>query len=209
MSAILRSCPLILILLAALPWSPVVEIARAAAPPFAMGAGDSWNGIHSFLVFAPEPEGNFTAAHMAGIARRYDFGWSPRHAKALIAGNPAFVMGIYYTSTQVDRDKEWIESNHPEWIVYKADRTTPVTQFDYKALTFDISNPEVVAYQFETMKKLANSPTRPEWPWPGTTATWTTPWARSASAARTGNGRRSSRAKAPTPRSTILRGPTP
>lgn len=156
---IFRTCPLMLVLLAALLLLQVFGIARAATPPaFAMGPGDSWNGVHSFLVFAPEPEGDFAPAHIAAIARRYDFGWSPRHVKNLIAGNPAFVTGVYYTSTQVDRDKKWIDANHPEWIVYKGDRTTPVTQFDYKALTFDISNPEVVAYQFESMKKLANTP---------------------------------------------------
>ena len=130
---------------------------HAATPPVRPWQ-DSWDGVHSFLVFAPYPKGKFDPAHVTAIAHRYAFAWSSPYVDALRAGNPALVAGTYVTSTQSDHDLDWINSNHPDWIVYKQDRVTPVTQFDYKALTYDITNPEVVDHEFEGMKSLANSP---------------------------------------------------
>jgi len=116
-------------------------------PVLSNGKGwiDSWDGMHSFVVFAPR--GNYPDAFISSLATRYDFGWSPLTYRALTLGNPKFVSGTYYDSTQGRDTLEWYQANHPDWILYTCDRVTPVVQYSYKAVTIDFTNPEVIDYK--------------------------------------------------------------
>jgi len=138
-----------------LPPTPTPTPAPSAPTPTPIILGnsvtwaDSWNGMHSFVVFAPRS--NFPDSYITSIASRYDFGWSPLTYSALAIGNSSFVSGTYYTSTQGLRDLGWYQANHPDWILYACDRATPVFQFDYAAVSLDITNPEVVDYKFSEL----------------------------------------------------------
>jgi len=53
-------------------------------------------------------------------------------------------------------DRAWFEANHPDWIMYRADRRTLASDEDVRdagQLTLDISNPAVVQYQFDSFVK--------------------------------------------------------
>ena len=48
---------------------------------------------------------------------------------------------------------EWYKSNHPEWVVYKCDQTTPAYGFTYDwgaNVPIDVSNPAVREYMLQT-----------------------------------------------------------
>lgn len=64
--------------------------------------------------------------------------------------NPAPALGSKYLPYSRDPDRahtlEWYQQNHPDWIEYKADRTTPAYGFLYthgNNMSIDITNPEV------------------------------------------------------------------
>src|SRR5690242_5753250 len=92
--------------------------AAETAPPPNVGWRDSWEGIHSFLVFASVDSED--PVHLARIAPRYDFGWSSG-IQHLRPNNPTVVDGVYFSSIQVDKGVKWVKANHPDWILYKED----------------------------------------------------------------------------------------
>jgi len=44
-------------------------------------------------------------------------------------------------------DRVWYRAHHPQWVMYKCDRTRPATLFGNPIVMFDITNPEVRDYQ--------------------------------------------------------------
>lgn len=64
--------------------------------------------------------------------------------------NPAPAVGSKYLPYSRDPDRghtlEWYQQNHPDWIEYKDDRTTPAYGFTYASgnnMSIDITNPDV------------------------------------------------------------------
>jgi hypothetical protein len=114
-----------------------------------VGWADSWNGVHSFLVFAPI--GAFPEPFLTSIASRYDFGWSATSGGALQEGNSKFIYGTYYSATQGHHNFEWYLENHPDWILYGCDRASPMLQYSYSAVILDFTNPEVIDYKFDEL----------------------------------------------------------
>jgi hypothetical protein len=123
---------------------------------------DSWDGFHSFLVFAPEPPQD--AAVVTAAAPRYDFGWNTRQYNAIIAGNPQFIFGQYASGTQNNWPSHtlaWYQANHPDWILYACDRTTPITEYDYAAVIPDFTNPAVIDDQWAYLVSIGAGSTLP------------------------------------------------
>ncbi|GAA1566439.1 MULTISPECIES: putative glycoside hydrolase [Kribbella] len=77
-------------------------------------------------------------------AGRVGFVWG-----ALKAAQPAGVLASSYVTAFRNAPArqytpEWFRTNHPDWIEYTADRTTPAWEFNNQVYTpIDISNPEV------------------------------------------------------------------
>ena len=71
--------------------------------------------------------------------------------------NPPPAVGSMYLPYERDGDRthtfEWYKANHPDWLVYKADRVTPAYGFTYASgnnMPLDITNPLVRDFYFNT-----------------------------------------------------------
>ncbi|NUR87201.1 MAG: hypothetical protein HOY71_24220 [Nonomuraea sp.] len=89
--------------------------------------------------------------------------------RSVYQGRVSFVWGAYPLSAQpadvvpsrylpAIRDNNptrtiaWYQANHPDWLMYQADRVTPVLQSgSSQAATLDISNPEVRQFYFDNL----------------------------------------------------------
>ena len=110
---------------------------------------DSWSGVHTFVVF--NPLGMYTASYVQSIATRFDFGWSHgQYRNEIKAGNPSFINSVYVDGTQGYGTLEWYQQNHPDWILYKCDRT-PLLAYDYNAVIGDFTNPAYVDWKWQTV----------------------------------------------------------
>ena len=111
---------------------------------------DSWNGVHSYVVFSPK--GTFTSSFIQSIAPRYDFGWSigGTFRFDFEIGNPAFANSLYTDGSQGPNTLSWYQQNHPDWILYKCDRVTPLQAYDYFAVIPDFTNPAYVDFKWQT-----------------------------------------------------------
>ena len=110
---------------------------------------DSWTGMHSYVVFSPH--GTFTSEFIKSIAPRYDFGWSVGGTfwTDFEIGNPSFINSLYVDATQGFNTLAWYQQNHPDWILYNCDRTTPLQAYDYLAVIPDFSNPAFVEWKWQ------------------------------------------------------------
>jgi hypothetical protein len=71
--------------------------------------------------------------------------------------NPAPAVGSKYLPYSRDNDRthtfEWYKANHPDWIVYTADRKTPAYGYFYptgNAMSLDITNPAAREFYYAT-----------------------------------------------------------
>lgn len=70
---------------------------------------------------------------------------------------PAGVVASRYLPLGRDPDRShtlaWYQKNHPDWVIYQADRTTPAWGFTYangNCMPLDIANPEAREFYFKT-----------------------------------------------------------
>jgi Hypothetical glycosyl hydrolase family 15 len=108
---------------------------------------DTRENIHLFLSFN---NARLQNPHM--LVGKIQYLWGPNQNKPITAS--------IYTSAYVPSDWpallhnsfNWWKANHPDWIVYKCDRTTPafIDPTQPSAVPLDISNPAVRNYQMHT-----------------------------------------------------------
>ncbi len=121
---------------------------------------DTWNNIHLFLTF------DYNISDPAAIAKHYDFVWgaSVKNVSAFRTANPQIFL-TYYISFFRDtgvygnnqpRSLAYWKSTHPDWILYRCDRTTPAYEFGDPNVPLDIANPAVVAWQVQTYAEPAS-----------------------------------------------------
>lgn len=116
---------------------------------------DTWNDIHVFQTF------DYHITDPAAVASRYDFIWgaSLQNVAAYRAGNPQVFLsyyipfhrdvGTFANATQL-HDLTYWQAVHPDWVLYKCDRTTPAYEFDEPRVPLDFANPDLVSWQIET-----------------------------------------------------------
>lgn len=114
-------------------------------PASGVEAGDDEGRIARAQIFdnhMPDPPALPGVGFVWGAVR-------PLHSKEIIDS--------FYYPNQRDLDrshtKEWFEKNHPDWIVYQCDRTTPAYgyRYDWGAYApLDTTNPEVRRYLLDT-----------------------------------------------------------
>ncbi len=116
---------------------------------------DASNNIHTFLTFS------YNVNDPASIAKAYDFVWGAEtyQVQGFRASNPNIMLSYYIPYNrdvgaygQADlakqHDLNYWRSNHPDWVLYKCDGSTPA-YLDDNTIPLDISNPDVVNYQMQ------------------------------------------------------------
>lgn len=96
------------------------------------------------------------------IAPRYSFVWGCANAntsRAWRPNNAAIDTSSYFPSGRdsdpTNRPLSWWIANHPDWILYKADKTTPAYLFGAPNVPLDVSNSAVVSWQVSTIVQTA------------------------------------------------------
>lgn len=125
---------------------------------------DTWNNIHLFQSF------DYNIHNPSPIARYYDFVWgaTPRKVAAFRSGNPNAFLS-YYIPFHRDsgtfenpglgkqHDVNYWQSTHPDWVLYKCDRTTPALEYGDPNIPLDFTNPDVVQWQVQTYAQPAST----------------------------------------------------
>ncbi|HZR40358.1 MAG TPA: putative glycoside hydrolase [Ktedonobacteraceae bacterium] len=126
---------------------------------------DTWQNVHTFLTF------DYNVTSPATVAKNYDFVWGadPNHIYGYRLGNPNIMLSYYmamnvdggtFTDTDLGRKRrgiaEW-KVMHPDWVLYKCDRTTPAYEYSTSSVPFDLTNPAVFDWQMQTYIQYASS----------------------------------------------------
>ncbi len=121
----------------------------------------TWNNIHLFQGFdykIPDP---------AAVANHYDFVWGAEvdHVAAIRAGNPNIFISYYipfnrdhgtFSNSKAYRDLAYWKAVHPNWVLYKCDRTTPAYEFGDPNIPLDFANPAVLSWQIQAYAQPAS-----------------------------------------------------
>ena len=156
------------LLLAGAAAAAAVVGAAAAAAAGSAGAGgaggaeaplprwvDSSEGVHEFLTMDIAYKGQDVAIKAA--ATRFDFIWGSSVPGAWRNVSSAVVPSLY-TPYAWDAgwggNLTWWQTNHPDWLLYKCDRTTPAYWNMIKAnVPFDMSNRDAVQFHFDQIRR--------------------------------------------------------
>ena len=136
--------------------APVLFCAALAAAVPAASQAVAIAGDRGYLM-PPVPSGigigltmNYDVKEKASEAGRIDYVWGASSPPA-----PASVYNTAYVKYARDQQEvhplAWWQANHPTWIEYKCNKRKhkPAYQFGHKNVPLDISNPEVLAYQWQ------------------------------------------------------------
>ena len=118
------------------------------ARPASWPTTDTISGIHAFLTF----DGKVTDP--ATVAPKYDFVWgvgSPSNIPAYRTANPDISLSQYipFARDPGTNSLAYWKTNHPDWIVYKCDQSTPAYFGSDPNVPLDITNPAVIAWQIQ------------------------------------------------------------
>ncbi|MHB1845210.1 MAG: putative glycoside hydrolase [Deltaproteobacteria bacterium] len=121
----------------------------AGARPSSWPTTDTFSGIHAFLTF----DGHVT--NPASVAPKYDFVWgvgSPSSIPAYRSANPSISLSSYipFSRDPGTNSLSYWKTNHPDWVVYKCDQTTPAYFGSDPNVPLDITNPAVIAWQAQS-----------------------------------------------------------
>ncbi len=124
---------------------------------------DTWDNIHLFQIF------DYNIGNSTPSAQYYDFVWgaTPGKVAAFRAGNPDAFLSYYIpfhrdNGTFADpelgkqHDINYWQSVHPDWVLYKCDRTTPALEYGDPNIPLDFTNPDVVQWQVQTYAQPAS-----------------------------------------------------
>ncbi len=174
--------PIFLLLSGCVPLGPQTDVKMNATPtaspisvtippcqnacntPGLRAVPDTWNNIHLFQSF------DYNISNPTPIARYYDFVWgaTPGKVAAFRAGNPNAFLSYYIpfhrdngTFANPDLGKQhdlnYWQSTHPDWVLYKCDRTTPALEYGDPNIPLDFTNPDVVQWQVQTYAQPAST----------------------------------------------------
>jgi Hypothetical glycosyl hydrolase family 15 len=117
---------------------------------------DTGTNIHLFQNF------DYHIQDPASLAKYYDFVWGadPDKVAAFRTGNPNILLSYYisffrdtgvFLNQEAHHDLEYWKANHPDWILYQCDRTTPAYEDNQmNVIPFDFSNPNLITWQVQT-----------------------------------------------------------
>jgi len=131
-----------------------------ATTPDGLPFADTWSDVHLFQSFTfhlNQPK------LIADVAKYNDFIWGvePYKVAAFRAENPQALLGYYiplnrdhgsFDDEDLGRqhDLAYWQAFHPDWVLYKCDRVTPVKLFHDPNISLDMTNPDVINWQIQT-----------------------------------------------------------
>ena len=123
--------------------TPGTGTQTATKTPGATNLPDTVDGIHIGLAFDSH------VTDLASLAGKVDLVWGASKAQSVPG---AFTIG-YNPSERIGNGTvgplysiDWFQKNHPDWIVYKCDQTTPAYGFNEPNTPLDITNPAVLQF---------------------------------------------------------------
>ena len=116
---------------------------------------DSSVGVHQFITMDVGYKGK--SADIKDAASRFDFIWGSDMGQAWRNVSRAIVPSLY-TPYAWDGgwggNLTWWQRNHPDWVLYKCDKTTPAYWNMINAnVPFDMSNKDTVQYHFNRIRR--------------------------------------------------------
>ena len=107
---------------------------------------DTSVGVHEFLTMDIAYKGK--TADIKAAASRFDFVWGTSLGQSWRNVSTTMVTSLY-TPYAGDSNITWWQLNHPEWLLYKCDRTTPAYWNGIKAdVPLDMSSEDAVRFKF-------------------------------------------------------------
>jgi len=116
---------------------------------------DTSVGVHEFLTMDIAYKGK--PADIKAAAPRFDFVWGTSLGQAWRNVSNETVTSLY-TPYAWDSNITWWQINHPDWLLYKCDRTTPAYWNGIKAdVPLDMSNKDAVRFKFNGSRGIGGS----------------------------------------------------
>jgi hypothetical protein len=128
-------------------------------PPASQYMPFTFNHLETMQVFDNHKNKyGITPAEAAADGPRYDAIWgsnSPVMVQAWRTNNPTLLISMYQIIGtdaaqnlfgNLGQTFSWWQANHPDWILYECDQTTPAYVAGVSSVPLDISNPDVVNY---------------------------------------------------------------
>jgi hypothetical protein len=110
---------------------------------------NSSQSVHYFNTF----DNAMDNESIISAAPRTDYVWGayPINVKLWKQHNPNVVLSAYmsYDCDTTGEPLSWWQEDHPSWVLYKCDRTTPAFG---PCLSLDVSNPDVIDWQVPNLR---------------------------------------------------------
>ncbi len=134
--------------------TPIPHITR---PVYNGPFPSTWTNIHSFLTF------DYKIENPSAIAPKYDFVWGANYKNlpAYRAANPHIVLSYYFpmhrnhgdfidTALGKQQGLDYWRAQHPDWVLYKCDRTTPAYEYYDPNMPFILTDPTVLHWMVQS-----------------------------------------------------------
>jgi len=118
---------------------------------------NTWTNIHSFLTF------DYKIDNPSAIAQKYDFVWGAdyKHLAAYRATNPHIILSYYFpmhrnqggfidTALGKQQGVDYWRAQHPDWVLYKCDRTTPAYEYYDPNMPFILTDPTILNWMVQS-----------------------------------------------------------
>lgn len=136
-----------------------VPVPTETPPPPSQYLPSTWNHLETMQVFDNHKNKyGISAQEAAADGPRYKAIWgsnSPLMVQAWRTNNPTLLLSMYQIIGtdaaqnlfgNLGQTFQWWQANHPDWILYECDQTTPAYVIGVSSVPLDISNPDVVNY---------------------------------------------------------------
>ncbi len=118
---------------------------------------NTWTNIHSFLTF------DYKIEDSSAVAQKYDFVWGANYKNlaAYRAANPHIVLSYYFpmhrnhgdfidTALGKQQGLDYWRALHPDWVLYKCDRTTPAYEYYDPNMPFILTDPTILHWMVQS-----------------------------------------------------------
>ena len=118
---------------------------------------NTWTNIHRFLTF------DYKIADPSTVARKYDFVWGANYKNlaAYRSTNPHIVLSYYFpmhrnhgdfidTALGKQQGLDYWRNLHPDWVLYKCDRTTPAYEYYDPNMPFILTDPAILNWMVQS-----------------------------------------------------------
>ncbi len=118
---------------------------------------NTWTNIHRFLTF------DYKIDNPSAVAQKYDFVWGANYKNlaAYRSANPHIVLSYYFpmhrnhgdfidTALGKQQGLDYWRAQHPDWVLYKCDRTTPAYEYYDPNMPFILTDPTILNWMVQS-----------------------------------------------------------